>query len=177
MALILPTNFIDVQSARVFFLAGPVLGGGDWQHEAIKSLWKSEMGAYIVCPVRYPETHELYKYGLSGSNPFTRQAEWERYYLELASKQGCILFWLPEESKLDPRPAGNGPYARDTYQELGEWRMRMKFEKARVVIGMERGFPGASVTSFNFRAVLGDTFDFENSLEDTVQAAIKMARG
>lgn len=26
-----------------------------------------------------------------------RQLEWEKHYLELAAKNGCIIFWLPVE--------------------------------------------------------------------------------
>lgn len=186
--LVLPKNDVAIgPKKKVFFLGGPVLGGGDWQRKAIGLFFQKISDAYVVCPVRYEPNDSLQCLSLPGGeldfgpnaiggvSVFPRQTHWERYYLNIASKQGAILFWLPEEDQKNPRPPENGPYARDTYGELGEWRVRMHRDKAHVVIGAQRGFPGISVIEANYRAVLGDMFITEPTIEETVAAAIALA--
>ena len=63
----------------------------------------------------------------------------------------------------------------DTRGELAEWRMRVKYEKARVVIGAEAGFIGLSMIQRNYWHVLGDDFPFYKSIEETADAAVKLA--
>src|SRR6266403_4758892 len=112
---------------RVYFLAGPIRGADDWQAKAIKLLHEKDPNCYIACPRRYDETHELYQFSLDPpldgvrTTAFFSQTMWERNYLEMAAERGAIIFWLPEESKTNPRKKEDGPYARDTYGELGRW--------------------------------------------------------
>ena len=122
--------------------------------------------------------HPAYQYAATGrSDAFERQLAWERYYLELAGihhPMGCILFWLPLESEKEPHP-GPEPYAMDTRGELGEWRMRIKYEHARVVIGGDKDFLGLSQIERNFSHIAGSSFVFYDELETTVQAAKYMS--
>ncbi len=113
--------------------------------------------------------------GVAWAASLPRQTYWERYYLAIASTQGAIIFWLPKESKTKPRPPETGPYARDTYEELGEWRARMVRDKAREVIGAQQGFPGLSVILKNFRAMIGDGFTPYGTLRETVRAGVALA--
>ncbi|KKQ34454.1 MAG: hypothetical protein US50_C0048G0001 [Candidatus Nomurabacteria bacterium GW2011_GWB1_37_5] len=145
--LILPNNnkgvVLDLkQGERLYFLAGPIRGGGDWQAKAIRVLNKKDPFCYIACPCRYDISHELSKYQLKPTElprstdderewpeyalDFPSQTMWERYYLEHASWFGSIIFWLPCENKENPRKKEDGPYARDTYGELGRWSIRSK---------------------------------------------------
>ncbi len=184
--LILPKNAVFVElSDKIFFLAGPILGGGDWQSDAIHLLAKQAPGSYVACPCRHKPEHPLYRFSILGETNkrwtsrglelFLSQTLWERYYLGLAGKQGAIVFWLSEEDLINPRPRETGPYARDTYGELGEWRARIFYDNARVVIGAEDGFPGLSVVVKNYRAMVGDTFVFHKTLQDTIDAAVALA--
>jgi len=106
---------------------------------------------------------------------FQRQLEWERHYLDWASKNGCIIFWLPCESKDEPRQ-GNEPYAMDTRGEIGEWRGRLMnnsiFTTMNLVIGGEFGFPGLETIHRNFEQALREKFPIYPTLEETVKAAI-----
>lgn len=177
--LILPKNLVEVPDITpLYFLAGPIRGGGDWQATAFQLLQKHDPGCAIACPSRWDHTHPLFKNAVAGkANAFDRQLAWERYYLELAGihhPRGCILFWLPLESETRPHP-GPEPYAMDTRGELGEWRMRIKHEGARVVIGGERGFHGLSQIERNFSHIAGTSFVLYNDLESTIQAAKCMA--
>lgn len=158
----------------LFFLAGPVRGGGDWQARACLYLTKFLTYFSVAVPCRYQPDHPVVKslqLARSGSQ-FERQLDWERHYLWLAAKGGCLIFWLPAENKTEPRPAGTGPYARDSYGELGEWRGRLMFDqKLRIVVGAEADFPGLDVIKRNFQSAIGPEFPIYDSLEETVYQA------
>jgi hypothetical protein len=104
-------------------------------------------------------------------NRFERQTDWERHYLEQAAEKwpaGCIIFWLAEQK--EPRQDG-GPYARDTYGEIGEWRGRMmRAPHLRVVVGAEKEFPGLSQIKRNFELALPDLKIYD-TMEEVVERA------
>src|SRR5258708_2039413 len=121
MNLILPNTRASLgglDANPMFFLAGPILGGGDWQHRATTMLARRWKKCVIVNPSRYDAKHPLSSHRMEGDeNWFKRQTDWERYYLEFAAGDalhGCIIFWLPTQK--EPREDGS-PYARDTYGE------------------------------------------------------------
>jgi hypothetical protein len=178
--ILLPKTYVDIPSnIPVFFLAGPVRGGDDWQVRCIKLLDEKLNGKDFYVAIPYyvdilPKDHIAVIGRAAGDeNYFPRQLNWERHYLDLASTQGAIIFWLPEESKVNPR-VGGGPYATDTRGELGEWRGRMVYDKLlAVVVGGEEGFEGFDVLKRNFKFVAGDEFKIYSTLEDTVAAAVE----
>jgi hypothetical protein len=172
MKVILPKTKVELNSDwPVFFLAGPVQGGDDWQQRCYIEIQKYLTFFYAVIPCRYPEDHILMQVAEKGiNNFFERQTMWERFYLKIASIKGCIIFWLPCESKINPRKDGL-PYAMDTRGELGEWRGQMMYNsEIKLVIGAEEKFPGLSSIQRNFNAFT--TFPIYNSLENTVKAAM-----
>ncbi len=197
--LLLPKNGIvlsekELDSRSIYFLAGPILGGGDWQKIAIKMLAEKDPECYIVCPCRYDNNHELYKHNILSTNKnlqneileFENQTHWERYYMQLAAKYGSLIFWLPCEDKNHPRPKEFGPYARDTYGEIGRWSIIYSQNQTAydITIGAESEFSGLSVIKKNWQAdnqknidYLGRILEapatiFYNTLEDTITAAI-----
>ncbi len=180
---------------RVYFLAGPIKGGNDWQSRAIKILWKKDPDAYIVCPCRYKTDHELFNNSLLNEKtrplinvykPFKDQTTWERYYMMEASYYGSIIFWLPREDKNNPRPKEKGPYARDTYGELGRWSIKSsrpdifsyKSSEPRVnlVIGAEKKFHGLSVIQKNVHEDHGKQFQIYPTLRSTVLEAVELGK-
>mgnify|MGYP001571881956 CR=1 FL=1 len=178
--IILPKTYYEDKNYSddpVFFLAGPIKGGEDWQQKCFNELKKHINAFTVVIPCTYDSNHNLFVYRVSGDeNIIHRQTLWERYYLKKVAerKNGCIIFWLPCESKLNPRKDGS-PYARDTYGELGEWRGRMiNNPDLHIVIGAESGFPGLSQIQVNFNDALQKEFSILNSLQETVLAAIKI---
>lgn len=177
MRILLPKMLrpIDPNYGPVLFYAGPIKGGDDWQHKAVLET-KKQLGNpfYAVLPNHYEDDHPLTKLVVKGIDYETlSQLSWERRYLGLASEIGCIIFWLPLESKVKPRTDGN-PYAMNTFGELGEWRGRlMRKEQAKVVIGAEKGFPGLSQIQRNFNEALNCKFPIYETLEETIKAAIE----
>ncbi len=134
-------------------------------------------GCTIAIPCRWGGEHPLHRYFAGEeSSRFARQLNWERFYLQEAGvgeNPGCILFWLGLESPDRPHP-GPEPYSMDTRGELGEWRARMEFESARVVIGAEEGYHGLSQIQRNYSEMLGYSFPIYPTLAATAEAALKM---
>lgn len=179
MKVILPKQQVDTNTTShpVFFLAGPIPGGDDWQYRMAKIIQRRCDDCFLATPsARYGEGHplEAFHAELLGYE-FPRQLSWERHYLEQAAFHGCIIFWLPCESKTSPRTDGL-PYAMDTRGELGEWRGRlMEASFLKVVVGAEIGFPGLSQIQRNFNEALKIPFPIYGSMEETVDAALRMA--
>lgn len=191
--LILPKNIyhdpdFGRKGKKVYFLAGPILGGGDWHKEAILELSKKDPGCYIACPARYDESHELYKYSLSDNSKehslgsFESQTSWERYYLKIASEKGTIIFWLPLEDVKNPRRNEGGSYARDTRAEIGRWSVRNALRPERwdqffemFVIGAEEGFDGIKQIKINLNEDNGCIWPLYSTLDETISKAVKNA--
>jgi hypothetical protein len=186
--LVLPKEVVVIgPNEIVFFLAGPINGGGDWQRSAIRQLAQKAPNAYIVCPCRYGSDDPLQDLAIRGESEdvwmarglpsFPRQTLWERYYLWRAGQcgRGCVIFWLPEEDLHCPRTPETASYARDTRGELGEWRVYMMRDDAHVSLGAERGFPGLSVIEANHYAMLGDRAIIHTTLKETIDFAIVLA--
>ena len=177
MKVILPKGCVPIGSeGPLFFLAGPVMGGGDWQSECCLLIGKRCPQCYVAIPNYYPPEHKMMQFVVKGEMcVFGRQLIWERNYLDLAAKQGCLLFWLPCESLIAPRSDGD-PYATDTRREIGEWLGHLMHDcSLRVVIGMEANFPRAENIRECFKLGLGRKFPFYSTLEDVVRAAVEMA--
>ena len=181
MPILLPKQYVaDNEGVFVqgplIFLGGPIRGGGDWQAAMCDIIFSIVPGATIVCPCRWDITHRLHRHFVSVpvDESRGRQLDWERYYLRRAGIErvwGCVLFYLPVESKVKPHP-GPEPYAVDTRGELGEWRLYMRHEDARVVVGAEEGFYGLSQIQRNFDAVLQRPFLIHSTMEETARAAL-----
>jgi hypothetical protein len=179
--ILLPkTYYPDLQPDHgpLFFFAGPVLGGGDWHVDGCGYLQQVLHEFVAALPCRYKADHVMRQYELQGGTPdhFPRQLPWERLYMEQAAREGCLAFWLPCESRTEPRTDGN-PYAMDTRGELGAWRILLKYNRAlRVVIGAEPDFPGLSTIKRNLEEDLGADFPIHHTLYDTMRAAATMVR-
>lgn len=171
-----------------FYLAGPILGGGDWHTRACQYLAEKVVDPLIDVPTRWPDDHPLSDYFLQKRPLEETQLEWERRYMKNATNHQamhrCLVFWIPREDPQNPRNDGS-PYARDTYGELGEWRGRLIHDtNLPIVVGIEPGFPGRDVIKRNFEYALEGLisptrflyeFSISDTLEDTLDAAISRA--
>lgn len=179
MKILLPNDLCRVLPAHgpLFFLAGPVRGGDDWQRRCCEEIRGYIQHFYAAIPCCYQEGHPLLRFrAVDIKNYFDRRTIWERHYLNMAATDGCIIFWLPCESKTSPC-ADNNPYAMDTRGELGEWRGRlMNDHNLRVVIGAEPDFPGLSQIQCNFNLGLGFEFPIYSTLSQTILAAIQQVK-
>ena len=174
----LASSYSDAAHGPLFFLAGPLGGGGDWQSDMCAALLQCvPTGFTAVLPYGLEDrpatdpSHAAFPLTALPAEAFTaRQLPWERAYLDAAAGaqpppgsstpcRGCLVFWLPQESASHPKGPGHGPYAQDTRGELGEWRGRLMSNRSlRVVVGGEEGFRGFDTVRRNFKLALGDDF-------------------
>lgn len=183
--LILPSTQATLKKTYyelpLYFLAGPIAGGDDWQMKLTDMLVKNVGDCIVVNPSRYGPKHPLYRFRLNGTHEFPSQTLWERHYLRKAGFEwpgrGCIIFWLPGESERHPRTDGN-PYAVDTRGELGEWRGHLMYNPAqvRLVIGAEPDFPALRTIKRNFDAALGRNYTIYDSMRAVVDCAARYTR-
>lgn len=171
-------DMLRADEIPLFFLAGPILGAPKWRHvlcDALQAVFDGKE-FFVALPLRFGDLQLLEPHCLEGrEDVFQRQLNWEQYYLDAASYQGAILFWLPVQ--VEPREDGS-PYARDTYGELGEWRGRMVNDadlRKRVIVGGEEGFPGLSVIERNFEHCCHpDSFTLHQTIHGLAEAAHKV---
>lgn len=160
LSLYIPTNYLKDPTAKAVFLAGPIQGSKDWQSKAIRIIHKIKPKVIIFSPRR--------KY-LDGEFDYNEQVDWETYHLNVAGKRGVILFWLAKESKHDCSRS----YAQTTRAELFEWKVRYEEDKAKIVIGIEKGFSGERYIRRRFAQDCPKVEVF-NSLEQTCKKALQM---
>lgn len=174
--LVLPKAIVHIpRNAHTYYLAGPIRGADDWQAEAINILSELDPGCYVVCPCRYTPDHPLWKYRVvssRGAKEFSRQTLWERKYMMFAAKYGCLIFWLPCESTVNPRPKSQGPYAQDTYGEIGRYSAIVSAQKdLKLCIGAEKDFPGLDVILVN----IDEDFRYKSSGQRLVRHSLHSA--
>lgn len=180
--ILIPKGYYELtrEDGPIFFLAGPVRGGDDWQKKVVEELSKHLEKCVVAIPYYYIENdyfplRESAERGIEGK--FERQLQWERFYLEEAANKGCIIFWLPEESRTNPRPASAGAYATDTRGELGRWSVEQKYNPGyNIVVGAEENFPSLSQIKRNWIADQEHHVVFPDTIESLVEKAVKKVK-
>jgi hypothetical protein len=116
---------------------------------------------------------DLFKLCISNNSTnkeFLRQRSWERYYLEVASLMGCILFWLEKQSNMDSHA-----YAATTRFELGQWMARSNCVPGiGISVGADPGFQALNVIQYDYSIELPGKILF-NSISDVCEDAVKIA--
>ncbi len=172
----------------LFFLRGPVQGGGDWQTAMAKLLFKHEASIDVTCQ-HSASTHLVAQFFTSNNQDEPLQVLWEKHYPRVPPceifKVGCAIYWLPLESETKPHP-GPEPYAMDTRRELGKLTAYLEVVKSfpslyrqfptKFVIGGHRGFYGLSAILDELSGALGKEVPFYEDMETCVQHAIVAAR-
>src|SRR3989338_1010218 len=146
--VIIPKTYIADVRNPLIFLAGPIRGAPNWQDVAIKILFSRNPNLTITSP-RRGVRNEIAPYILEGDeNHFSRQREWERHYLDAASKKGVILFWLPGEEKHDCEKV----HGAMTRLELGQWMTNYKHDNStQFCIGSDQKFPEINTISYDLK--------------------------
>lgn len=170
--LIIPKTYIEKIDAPLIFLAGPIKSAPNWQAEAIDILFSLNQDIIVASPKK-EFGDEILQYVMQGNeNYFPRQRAWERYYLDIASKAGSILFWLPGEERHDCKKV----YGAMTRIELGQWMTKYKNEKSiRLCFGSDGNFPELSVIKYDLSLDAPDKKIIDN-LEDTCKEALMLAK-
>lgn len=182
MQIVIPKRYPALTPNRLLiFLAGPVLGGGDWQAQLIKEFmvkakqsWPNSFydrvykDILFVVPCRWTADHELashfvqvYEEMPKSDHVNSSQTGWETKFLtDIAIElvNGLIVFGLFPESKDNPCSDGN-PYAIDTYGEVARYHQMMNSSGARdrIFTGVHPNFPIGSMLN-NLRIYHGEAF-------------------
>jgi len=169
--VIIPKTYIKNINKPVIFLAGPVRSAPNWQDVAIQYLFSQNPNLIIVSP-RRGIRKKIAPYIFKGNNTyFSRQREWERHYLDIASKKGCILFWLPEEQKHDCKKV----YGAMTRIEIGQWITNYRYNPSvRFCIGSDNKFPEMHTITYDLTIDAPDKKIFP-FLKKTCLEALKIA--
>jgi hypothetical protein len=138
------------------FLAGPIQGSRDWQAEAIAYLHTSASELHIADPRREKMESDF---------DYAEQVDWETAALQRAGREGVILFWLAKEVEHDPKRA----FAQTSRVEFGEWMVRASYGEAKLVVGIEPGFPGGRYIRYRLAQMLPDV-----AVSDDLEVACKM---
>lgn len=179
MKIIFPKRLCVVEKnyGPLFYLAGPVDGCDDWRTKCCERIRNRIPNFYAVLPGVSEEGHPLNSFLMEGENRyFYSQIPWEDHYKDIASKTGCIIFWLPKDSKNNPA-VGADPYAMTIRDQVGEWRGRFVYNrKIQMVVGIEPGFPGQCDIEDRFNFATRSYFPVYSTLAETVTAAASLVK-
>jgi len=169
--LIIPKTYIENIETPLIFLAGPIRSAPIWQDKAVNILLLKDPKLTVVSPRRGIRS-SINKFVLNGDeNYFPRQRSWERYHLNIASKTGAILFWLPGEIDHNCEKV----YAAMTRKELGDWSTAYKYDKSiRFCIGSDGKFSELDTLRYDLLMDIPNK-DIKDSLEETCEEALRLA--
>ncbi len=169
--IILPKDKVDVSNETVIFLAGPIRGATNWHYEAMDILLALDPHITIASP-RRTLREDLEQHRVYGKESYDRQRAWERYYLEKASKQGSILFWLPKEHEHNCAKA----YGAITRFEIGQWLSHYKHDNSlHVCFGSDGEFPELRTIALDIAEDAPNKIIYD-SLEKTCKRALELAK-
>jgi hypothetical protein len=156
-----------------FFLAGPHCG--EW-HEQMCLAFKQRLHiCTIACPARWTDDHPLMlHFRFAGLQPVVSYREWEETHLELAgitAPHGAIIFWFPP----DQEDKSVRLFPAEVFRGFAAWRCRIKRDSARVIVGAAPAYSGFRQLKLNLKEALGYDFPVHETIEATMDAAIKLA--
>lgn len=169
--LIIPKTYVEKLETPLIFLAGPIRSAPNWQDEAISFLFSQKPNLTIASP-RRGIRDKIAPYIANGDeNYFPRQRAWERHYLDIASKTGAVLFWLPGEAEHDCKKV----YGAMTRLEIGQWMTRYSLDKTvRFCVGSDGTFSELGTIEFDLKLDAPDK-NIKHTLEETCVEALSLA--
>ncbi len=169
--VIVPNTYVKKVQAPLIFLAGPVKNAPNWRDVAIKFILSQDQEVVVADP-RKKVSRISKQHLLDGEDGFFPiQRAWERHYLDVASRTGAILFWLPKAKTHDCRKA----YGANTRLELGECITNYRHDRSvRFCLGSDGSFEGLDRISYDLSLDAPDKIIL-GSLEDTCLEALRLA--
>jgi len=147
----------------IIFLAGPIQGARNWQKDAIQII-SANIDNITVANPRSEYLNEDFDY--------SKQVEWETEYLNKASKNGVILFWLANEEK----HICNRAFAQTTRFELAEWKTKYQYDKnIRIAIGIDDKFSNSRYIRKRLKEDCPEIKIYD-TLEETCKEAIEIIK-
>lgn len=169
--VIIPKTYVQDLGAPLIFLAGPIKSAPNWQDEAIDFLLSQNSDLIIASPRRGVRDRIAQYIAQGDANYFPRQRAWERHYLDIASKTGAILFWLPGEAEHNCEKV----YGAMTRVEIGQWMTNYRHNNSvRFCVGSDSKFPEIHTIDYDLQLDAPDKKIF-SSLEETCTEAARLA--
>jgi hypothetical protein len=170
--VIIPNRYVKDIETPLIFLAGPIRSAPNWQDEAIDLLFSQDSDLVIASPRRGVRERIAPYIAEGDENYFPRQRAWERHYLDIASKTGAILFWLPGEEEHDCKKV----YGAMTRVEIGQWMTRYSVDNSvRFCVGSDGKFPELHTIQYDLSIDAPDK-KIHSTLEETCDESIRLAR-
>jgi len=153
----------------VVFLAGPIQGTSEWQEEFIEKIQKELKDIKLKRNVIISSPRRLEK---SDDFVYDEQVNWESFYLDKASKQGIIVFWLAKETeKVEGRS-----YAQTTRFEIGEWWSKGQvIDDFSIIIGANKDFDGLKYITKKFTDTYSK-FKMISSIDDMITEIVNQIK-
>jgi hypothetical protein len=169
--LIIPKIYVKDINYPIIFLAGPIRSAPNWQDKAIKYIISKDPNIIIASPRRGIRDN-ISPYIITGDeNYFPRQRAWERHYLDVATSNGAIMFWLPFEEEHNC----NKVYGAMTRFELGLVLGWYKYNKEiSFCIGTDNDFSEFDIMNYDLK-LDAPLKEIQYSLEKTCDKAIELA--
>lgn len=168
--LIIPKTYVQDLQEPLIFLAGPIRSAPNWQDEAVHYLFSLNPNLAIASP-RRDVRESIVQYIVSGNETyFPRQRAWERHYLDIASRTGAILFWLPGEEQHQCKKV----YGAMTRVELGQWMANYRNnQEVRFCIGSDGEFSELDTIRYDLHLDAPHK-EIKKSLEETCAEAVML---
>jgi len=199
--IIVPNTFVNEIKWKLLFLAWPIKLTWDWHSIAVEYILSLEKytDINIVSPKRISRlSPEIQKYIirwdwniLDTRNQlvdcnwnlisqekkwnliFERQRAFEFYYLQKASQEWCVMFWLPWQEIYDDKKA----YWAMTRLELWEIIIEKKYNpKNWLIIWTDWNFPEIKTIIYDIKRTLWGDFPIYNTLNETCDATMKLLK-
>lgn len=169
--VIIPNTYVSDLKTPLIFLAGPIRGAPNWQDKAVEFLLSQEPNLIVASP-RRGIRNKIAPYIAKGDeNHFSRQREWERYYLDIASKTGAIMFWLPGEKNHKCSKV----YGATTRVELGQWMTAYRYDKStRFCVGSDGNFHELRTIEYDLKMDAPEK-EIKKTLNETCIEALRLA--
>lgn len=168
--VIIPKSYVEVTEPLIF-LAGPIRSAPNWQDDAIEYLLSQNPGIVVANPWRGVRDG-LAQYVIEGDETyFSRQRAWERHYLDIASRTGAIMFWLPGEEKHNCEKV----YGAMTRVEIGQWMTNYRHDNTvRFCVGGDGRFPELHTIKYDLEIDAPEK-NICSTLEETCDEALRLA--
>lgn len=181
MQIIRPKHDFPVGTLPYFYLVGPVLGAGDWQHTMCRALEQVVDDCIIATPTRWNDSHPLASRFVGTMGTYESQTHWEQAYIEraLIGPMSCVVSYLAAEDPRNPRTDGK-PFGIDTYGEMNYFRGRLEGSgphsrsQFRLALGVHPNYPYWKTLKKNLDYSYGGAFPYSESISRLAEEAKRM---
>ena len=166
--ILIPKTKMEETKIPLIFLAGPIKGTNDWRSSAVEIFESFNLPLIIASPSKRVNLINNKTTLIPISNDFSRQREWENHYLDIASRNGSILFWFPEETIHNCEKS----YGAMTRVEIGQWMTEYKYNNSiHLCVGTDGKFSEIDTIRYDL-SVFAPDIKICEILEETCNQAI-----